>query len=246
MQAAYGEKELNALLDKVKAINTDIGDFQSFTFSEKLDYVIKLSNGKIRFSETEIMDDITEGLNEQKLTTIAFRFNKDQAPTKPTRPDIFKFFVLAILFIVLAFCIVQIVIKLTDGSSKTVEVETYDDEVTVDDSETTEDDAETTVEDSESTDATIYLVISEPYFVDIQDADYKINCEIYNSSSTVTFKDAKIKITYYSDAEVEIGTEYTTIYETFEQDKDKTFELTVDKFDYAYSVELQVVRADSY
>jgi hypothetical protein len=240
-------KELNALLDKVKAINTDIGDFQSFTVSEKLDYFIKLSNGKIRFSEVEIKDNITEGLNEQKLTTIAFRFNKDQAPTKPTRPDIFKFFVLAILFIVLAFCIVQIVIKLTDGSSKTVEVETYDDdEVTDDDTETTEDDAETTVEDTESTDAAQYLVIAEPYFVDIQDADYKINCEINNSSSTVTFKDAKIKIIYYSDAEVEIGTEYTTIYESFEIDKDKTVELTVDKFDYAYSVLLQVVRADSY
>jgi hypothetical protein len=83
MEAKYSEKEIEALLQKVRIFNKDIGSYQMFAISENFDYVVKLSNGKILFKIEEIQMNESDELTPDLLNEMAKRFISSTENVKP-------------------------------------------------------------------------------------------------------------------------------------------------------------------
>ena len=71
----------------------------------------------------------------------------------------------------------------------------------------------------------------------------KVNCVIKNNATLATFKDAVLKISYYSKTKTEIANKEMTLYEMFPPNSSKTIELKIDNYDDVNSIGWEIVNA---
>jgi hypothetical protein len=90
---------------------------------------------------------------------------------------------------------------------------------------------------------TDYLIASGNYRENFWGDKFKVNCTITNKASIATYKDAVIRVIYYSKTKTELGSKDYTIYELFSPSSSKTVEMTVDNYQDVNSIGLKVISA---
>lgn len=74
----------------------------------------------------------------------------------------------------------------------------------------------------------------------------KVNGTISNSATTVSYKDATIRITYYSKTKTNLGSEDYTIWEVFPPNHTKKFKLKIKNYSNVKSIGWEVIDAKIY
>lgn len=100
-----------------------------------------------------------------------------------------------------------------------------------------------TVEEIERATPTDFLSASGTYKENFWGSKFKVTCVITNKATVATYKDAVIRITYYSKTETALGSNDYTIYETFPPTSTKTVELKIDNYKDVSSLGWEVVSA---
>lgn len=90
---------------------------------------------------------------------------------------------------------------------------------------------------------TDYLFASGNYRENFWGDKFKVSCTITNKASVATYKDAVIRVIYYSKTKTELGAKDYTIYELFTPSSSKTVEMTVDNYKDVNSIGLKVFSA---
>lgn len=103
-----------------------------------------------------------------------------------------------------------------------------------------------TVEEIERSQPTSFLSASGTYEENFWGTKFTIQCEITNKATVATYKDAVIRVTYYSKTKTALNSKEYTIYETFPPTSTKTVELKIDNFENVDSLGWEVVSATSY
>lgn len=102
-----------------------------------------------------------------------------------------------------------------------------------------------TVEEIERATPTDFLNASGTYKETFWGDKFKVSCVITNKATVATYKDAVIRITYYSKTKTELGSKDYTIYETFPPTSTKTIELKIENYKDVSSLGWDVIRAIS-
>lgn len=100
-----------------------------------------------------------------------------------------------------------------------------------------------TVEEMESAEPLKFLTADGEYNKNFWGNKFKIRGTIRNSATVATYKDAVVRITYYSKTKTEMGSKDFTIYETFAPNSVTKFELKVDNYQDVYGIGCNVVGA---
>lgn len=95
----------------------------------------------------------------------------------------------------------------------------------------------------EQTNPMEYLSIDGTYKENFWGDKFNITCTITNKASIATFKDAVLRVTYYTKTKTELGTKDYTVYEMFTPSSAKTIELKIDNFTDVESIGLDIVKA---
>lgn len=103
-----------------------------------------------------------------------------------------------------------------------------------------------TIAETERSQPTRFLNASGTYQENFFGNKLKVNGTISNSATTVTYKDATVRVTYYSKTKTNLGSEDYTIWETFPPNHTKSFKLKVKNYSNVKSIGLDVVRAKVY
>lgn len=74
----------------------------------------------------------------------------------------------------------------------------------------------------------------------------KINGTISNSATVATYKDAIVRVTYYSKSETNLGSDDYTIWDVFPPHSTKKFELKIKNYNNIGSIGWDVLEASSY
>lgn len=96
---------------------------------------------------------------------------------------------------------------------------------------------------SESANPTKYLTAGGSCNKNFWGNKLKIHGTIKNTAKSTTFKDAVIKVSYYSKTNTVLHTANYTIYEFFPPDSEKPFELKVDNYTNTERLGWEVVKA---
>jgi hypothetical protein len=102
-----------------------------------------------------------------------------------------------------------------------------------------------TIEEIERATPTDFLSASGTYNKNFWGNKFIVNCLITNKATVATYKDAVIRITYYSKTETDIGSKVQTIYETFPPSSTKTVKLKIDDYNDVSSIGWEVINATS-
>lgn len=100
-----------------------------------------------------------------------------------------------------------------------------------------------TVEEIESSQPTDFLTATGNYDKNFWGDKIRIHGNIVNKATVTTYKDAVIKVTYFSKTQTELGSKEYTIYEMFAPNSTKPFELKVDNFRDVESIGVEVTGA---
>lgn len=250
MQANFGETEIKALLQKVKIFNKEIGSYQVFAITENFNYVLKLSNGRILIKVEELIDNERAALTPDRLTAIASRFisstsktttnDKSSAPLPKTPPQtgtqrrrsaIGKIVLMAtIALVVLGGFMIFININNSGGYGSE---ESYHEKVM-------------TIEEIERLQPTNFLSADGSYRETFWGDKIKVNCVITNRATVATYKDAIVKITYYTKTKTELGSKEYSVYEVFPPNSTKAIELKIDNYKDVNSIGWEVISALPY
>ena len=258
MQATYGESEIKSLLQKVRIFNKNIGSFEIFAITDNFDYAVKLTNGKILFKIEELQDDERDALTPESLSSIANRFvstikqadNTDQkitqisqSSTPPPRhvASVSKknnsgktFLIIAIVLLCIFGSITLFYnMNINGGGSSYISGETYQDKVM-------------TIEEIERSQPTNFLSASGTYRENFWGDKFKVSCKISNNATVATYKDAVVRVTYYSKTKTVLTTKDYTIYETFPPHSTKTVELKIENYQNVNSIGWDVLSAIAY
>jgi hypothetical protein len=252
MQANYGENEIKSLLQKVKIFNRDIGTYQIFAITDNFDYVVKLSNGKILFKLEELQDDGMDALTAERLQAIATRFVSSTAPTtsqqqtttqsKQTTPQtqptkkkssIGKQVLITIIVLIVIISGLIFINNINYSNSGYNSGSSYEEKIM-------------TIEEIERSQPTNFLSANGTYNENFWGDKIKIQGRIKNSATVAIYKDAVIKVIYYSKTKTVLGSENYTIYEVFSPHSTKNFELKVTNYKDVNSIGLDVVSATAY
>jgi type II secretory pathway pseudopilin PulG len=243
MQANYGENEIQSLLQKVRIFNKEIGSYQLFAITDSFDYAVKLSNGRILIKIEELQDDERDALTPDRLTAISKRFISSTAetnskqtqttqrisikpkPTKDTLPKKSNTKTFAIVLIVIVAAIILTSILNNSGSS-------YQEKIM-------------TVEEIELSQPTSFLSADGDYRENFWGNKFKVNCTITNKATVATYKDATVRVTYYSKTKTVLGSNDYTVYEVFSPTSTKTVELTIENYKDVESIGWEVISAIS-
>lgn len=248
MQANYGEYEIKSLLQKVKIFNKEIGSYQVFAITENFDYAVKLSNGRILLKLEDLQDDERDALTPDRLTEIANRFifstsqtttqEKTTSPLPKTPPqteipkkksDIGK--TIIIIAIVLLVVVGGLAILNNSGGYGTGD--SYQEKVM-------------TIEEIERSQPTNFLSADGTYRENFWGDKIKVNCVITNRATVATYKDAVVRITYYTKTKTELGSKEYSVYEVFPPNSTKTVELKIDNYKDVNSIGWEVISASPY
>ena len=233
MQVNYGENEIKTLLQKVRIFNNDIGAYQVFAITEHFDYTVKLSNGKILIKLEDLQDDEHNAMTPERLTTIAKRYiplnsqatiqnqvnhgqqeSKKQSEKKKSGFNkTFLIIAIAIIVIIVGFAIFQ---KLNSSGSYGAS-DSYNEKVM-------------TIEEIERSQPTTFLSADGAYRENFWGDKMKVKCVITNRATVASFKDAVVRITYYTKTKTELGSKDYTIYEVFPPNSTKTVDMKIDNY----------------
>lgn len=100
-----------------------------------------------------------------------------------------------------------------------------------------------TLEEIERETPTDFLNASGTYKENFWGDKFKVNVVITNKATVATYKDAVIRITYYSKTETALGSKDYTVYETFPPTSSKTVELKIDNYKDVASLGWDVIQA---
>ena len=120
----------------------------------------------------------------------------------------------------------------SSGGSSTYEIpaETYQEKVM-------------TVEEIENSQPTNFLTADGNYNENFWGDKLKVHGTITNKATIATYKDAIVKVTYYSQTKTELGSQEYTIYETFSPNSTTNFELKIQNYKDVNSIGWQVINA---
>ncbi len=99
------------------------------------------------------------------------------------------------------------------------------------------------VEEVERSQPVNFLVADGKYNENLWGDKLKVHGTITNKATVATYKDAVVRITYYSKTKTELGSKEYTIYETFPPNTTSNFELKIDNFTDVNSINWDVVSA---
>lgn len=74
----------------------------------------------------------------------------------------------------------------------------------------------------------------------------KVNGTITNSATVVSYKDAIVRVTYYSKTKTNLGSEDYTIWEEFPPNQTKNFKLKIKNYNNVNSIGWEVINAEVY
>lgn len=101
------------------------------------------------------------------------------------------------------------------------------------------------LKEQEKSNPTQYLSFSGSYKESFWGDDFNITCKFENNASLVTYKDAVLRITYYSKTKTKLGAENYTVYELFPPSTTKTIELKIDNYKNVDSFTMDLLNAGS-
>jgi len=96
------------------------------------------------------------------------------------------------------------------------------------------------LEDNSPTD---YLTASGTYKESFWGNKLKINCSITNKATLASYKDAVVRVTYFSKTKTNLGTKDYTIYDIFSPNSTKTVELKIENYKDVNSIGWEVIEA---
>lgn len=248
MQVNYGETEIKELLQKVRIFNREIGQYEFFAITEQFQYVVKLSNGKLSINLEELQDDQNDHLSPERLEAIAKRFISNENPKKeevsPTKAQIKpastytkknKTNSSVIIFIVI--CVLVVIAAIVRSF-------TYNE--TIDDPYNSYEENVLSIEQVEGLNPENFLSADGTYRENFLGDKLKINCEVTNRATVVTYKDAVIQVTYYTKTKTVIGRENYVLYELFPPGSTKTVKMKIENYRDVNSIGWKVVGAKVY
>jgi hypothetical protein len=100
-----------------------------------------------------------------------------------------------------------------------------------------------TVEEIERASPTDFLIASGTFKENFWGNKFKVTVVVTNKATVAKYKDAVIKITYYSKTETVLGSKEYTIYEKFPPTSTKTVELKIEKYKDVSSLGWKVIQA---
>ncbi len=99
------------------------------------------------------------------------------------------------------------------------------------------------VEETERSQPTRFLTADGTYNKRFGGGSFKVHGQIKNSATVATYKDAVVKVTYYTATNTVLGSENYTIYKTFPPHSTIDFELQVKNYKDVNSLGWDVVNA---
>jgi hypothetical protein len=102
------------------------------------------------------------------------------------------------------------------------------------------------LEDKELANPTDFLDATGTYRENLLGDKLKINGTITNSATVATYKDAVVRVTYYSKSKTNLGSEDYTIWDIFPPHSTKKFNLKTKNYSNISSIGWDVVKASSY
>ncbi|MBC8488919.1 MAG: DUF4339 domain-containing protein [Bacteroidetes bacterium] len=103
-----------------------------------------------------------------------------------------------------------------------------------------------TVEEIEQSQPTKFLDADGNYNENFWGDKINVHGKITNSATVATYKDATIRVTYYSKTETVLGSDDYTIYEVFPPNSVKKFELKIENYKNVNSIGWDVINAKVY
>ncbi len=100
-----------------------------------------------------------------------------------------------------------------------------------------------TVEEIEKSQPNNFLKVDGKYNENFWGDKLKVHGRIVNRATVATYKDAVVKIVYYSKTNTEIGSEEYTIYENFSPNTTTNFELKIKNYSNVNSIGMEIVNA---
>lgn len=253
MQANYGENEIKSLLQKVKIFNKDIGSYQVFAITDNFDYAVKLSNGRILLKIEELQDDEQNALTPERLAAIANRFvssteqrtktgqqntqtTQQSAPTpKETTPKnkVGRTILIVAIVLIGIFAALALINNINQSGNSYDSGDSYQEKVM-------------TVEEIERSQPVNFLSADGTYRENFWGNKFKVSCKITNKATVATYKDAVVRVTYYTKTKTVLGSNDYTVYETFPPNSTKTVELKIDNYRDVNSIGWDVISAKTY
>jgi hypothetical protein len=102
------------------------------------------------------------------------------------------------------------------------------------------------IEEIEAASPLQFLNASGTYHENLIGTKFKIQCDIINSATVVSYKDVVIRITFYTKTNTVIGSEEHTLYEVFKPNSTQTIDLKVTKYNNVATIGWEVLDADVY
>jgi len=99
------------------------------------------------------------------------------------------------------------------------------------------------VEEIERSQPTNFLTADGTYNENFLGNKLKVHGTIKNSATVASYKDAVVRVTYYSKTKTELGSKEYTIYEVFSPHSTKNFELKIDNYKDVNSIDWDVISA---
>lgn len=134
------------------------------------------------------------------------------------------------ILLLIAIVLIVIIVANQNSDSSSYSGQTYEEKVM-------------TVEETERAKPTSFLSADGNYNENFWGNKIKVHGTIKNSATVVTFKDAVVRITYYSKTKTALGNKEYTIYDTFPPNSTKKFELKIDNYQDVNSIGFEVVNA---
>ena len=103
-----------------------------------------------------------------------------------------------------------------------------------------------TVEEIERSKPTNFLTASNKYKENLWGDQIKVRGIIKNTATIATYKDAIVRVTYYSKTKTKLGSKEYSIYETFPPHSEVKFELKIENYKDVNSIGLEVIQATAY
>lgn len=103
-----------------------------------------------------------------------------------------------------------------------------------------------TVEEIEKSQPANFLIADGKYNENFWGNKLKIHGFITNKATVATYKDAVVRVTYFTKTKTKLGSEEYTIYETFPPNSTKNFELKIQNYKDVNSIGWDVVSAATY
>lgn len=253
MEAKFNEESIKALLQKVRIFNKDIGAYKMYAVTGDFDYAVKLTTGRLTVRLEDLQDDENDAITPERLKAIADSFKPDAAistateavkPVEPQpvqsvteKPKKSNYKILVYTGLVAIAVILILVAKnqqtSSDDPSSPTSTETYQEKVM-------------SVEEMERAEPLKFLHAEAQYNENFWGNKIKVKGTINNSATTATFKDATVRITYYSKTNTALGTTENTIYETLPPTSSVNFELKIDNYKDVSSIDIDIISAGNY